>query len=399
LTVILVNNILTRCCVPTPYLILAIQKKKLVQDKLFEKGFDDPKEDKAIGTMLGMAIGDALGAPLEFTILDYSPEMKLQGLEDEKYWNEVKTDTEWKRRGNCNRFNLKPGHWTDDTSMGLCVADSLLVNNGFNPKDLRLRFLNWWRYGYNNAFGRGCDPDGSVGLGGNISESFAEFIKSKTEYTDAGNKSTSGNGSLMRLAPVPIFYHKKPEEALKISYLHSKTTHQGDEAAETCRLMSHIIVKGINGEDKKTVLENLGNTFTTELYSVNCLSKSMAEEKNETNNSLRIEDRRWDWRKSEQYKYSLNRTKEDPTYIGSYAMDALCMALHCLWTTDNFKDCVLKVANLGGDSDTVGSIAGQMAGAFYGASSIPKEWIKIIQKWDNGGDIALKGYKLYHQEL
>ena len=109
------------------------------------------------------------------------------------------------------------------------MAESLLECKGFNAFDLRVRFSNWWNFGYCNAFGNDEDrPDKrSVGLGGNISLSFSEFQKKKSEYTTSGDLNTSGNGSVMRNAAIPVFYHRNMEKALEFSRKQSKTTHQG----------------------------------------------------------------------------------------------------------------------------------------------------------------------------
>jgi len=287
------------------------------------------------------------------------------------------------------------------------LADSLLVSRegkvNFNPFDLRLRFLNWWRFGYNNAFG--CDRFGgreSVGLGGNISQSFSEFLQKKTEYTTAGDLNTSGNGSLMRLAPVPVCFHDNLELALDIAYKQSKTTHQGEEAAEACQLVTFLIVSAIQNPtwDLKALLEKLETDFKPKLYSVSCLARSEHEDLSHYTQQeiqslkLKSEDRDWRW-KELGYRFCPSRAREQPGYIGSYAMDGLAMSLHCLFTTSSFEECLLKAANLGGDADTVCAIAGQMAGSVYGVSSIPKTWLDVLQKWDNGGDIALKAFKLF----
>merc|ERR1719331_405389 len=105
-----------------------------------------------------------------------------------------------------NKFELKPGQWTDDTSMALCLADSLLACRDLHSRDLRLRFLNWWHFGYNNAFKnddkwRSCTRCGSVGLGGNIGASFREFQEDPADFTSSGDRQTNWNGSIMRLAP------------------------------------------------------------------------------------------------------------------------------------------------------------------------------------------------------
>lgn len=340
--------------------------------------------------MLGLVCGDSLGAPMEFSHVRYGhTDYKDMGQEDV-----------WKS-GRRNRFMLKPGQWTDDSSMALCLADSLLVNKTLNPRDLRLRFLNWWQLGYNNAFGFDEDRNrtGSVGLGGNISQSFSEFVEEMTEFTTAGDRATSGNGSIMRLAPVPLFYWRDEASAEAAAYWQSKTTHQGDEAAECARLLAHVVVRAINAPEtepaaiKDSVLGRLEETFGTELYSVQCLAASRQEERHKSNKGADLEDRNWNWREPG-YKYSPTRAAEQPGYIGSYAMDALAMALHCVWSTTSLRDALLKGANMCGDSDTVCAVIGQIAGAIYGASSIPPTWISCVQMWDGGGSIALRAYKL-----
>lgn len=374
-------------------------QKKEALDRLSRNTWSEA-ESRAVGCLLGLAIGDALGAPLEFSDVRYGvQELKMMGQEDV-----------WGKEG-YNRFRLKPGQWTDDTSMSLCLADSLLCKQGWDAYDCRWRFHCWWSYGYNNAFGNDDErpKHNSVGLGGNIGASLDEFISKRTEYTTAGDAKTSGNGSLMRCAPIPIFFHRHHKQALKFARLMSLTTHQGEEAAECARLLAHIIVSAINHPSDKSrvvkqeVLTDLLSeagpcVFSTDLYSVSCLANSMAEARHESNEGAELVDRNWNW-KASTYHYSPARAKEMPGYVGSYCMDALAMALHCVWTTRSAASALLKCVNMRGDADTVGAITGQIAGAIYGlstASGVPLDWVISLQNWDNGGDIATRAYKLFH---
>eukprot|EP01091_Cochliopodium_minus_P005329 TRINITY_DN1527_c0_g1_i1.p1 TRINITY_DN1527_c0_g1~~TRINITY_DN1527_c0_g1_i1.p1 ORF type:complete len:449 (-),score=126.42 TRINITY_DN1527_c0_g1_i1:21-1367(-) len=365
--------------------------------KILKEGTDDEKLDKALGSFYGMVIGDALGAPLEFSPLRYGSN-ELKGFQEEIWFKE-----------NYNRFGLKPGQWTDDASMGLCIAESLIHCEGFNGVDLRIRFLNWWELGYCNAFGFDNYEEtqkkmlrkgsgNSVGLGGNISMSFEEFKINKTEFTIAGDQYTSGNGSVMRMCAVPIYYHDSLEKGLEVSYKQSKTTHKGDEAAECCQLMNHLIYHSLNnGTGTKSDLDNI-TSFEPKLYSVKCLRDSKQEETDDSNSKLDLKDRNWNW-KDENFKFSPTRSQKQPGYIGSYCMDAVSMALHCIHSTNSFEEALLKVTNLRGDSDSVGSVCGQMAGAIYGFKSIPKEWVETVSKWDKGGLIALRAYKLFKRVI
>jgi len=348
--------------------------------------------DRSLGCMLGNAIGDALGAPLEFSELRYGSKELTSMCQDEIWQSE---DNSY------NSFGLKPGQWTDDASMALCIADSLLCCGEFDGLDLRQRFHLWVNHGYNNAFGR--DPErrskASIGLGGNISGSILEWKTSEERKpnTCQGDKYTSGNGSVMRNGAMPVWFRNDLEAGMSAAYQQSKTTHGGDEAAELCRLLTFICTRLINGSGRE-LLEDL-SSFETPLYSVSCLAAAICEESHEQNaNPIfgGLENRRWDWRSSE-HRYCENRAKEQPGYIGSYAMDAVSMALHCVYTTRSFEEATLKAANLRGDSDSVCAVVGQLAGALYGASAIPEDWLARVQRWD-GGSIAARALMLHNHE-
>lgn len=220
--------------------------------------------------------------------------------------------------------------------------------------------------------------------------SFRRYLREQEPYTKAGDENVSGNGSIMRVCSVPILYHDDEEKAMDISAKQSLVTHQGKEAAECCRLMAHIIVRGLNGGDLKEVLNNLGTTFTSEVDSVQKLARSEQEGDDP--------DRDWRWKINDQYKFSPSRAKSNPGYIGSYAMDAMAMSLNILWNTDNFKDAVIKIVNLRGDSDSTGAVLGQIAGAFYGMHGIPNEWSKVVSKWDKF-TIPLRAYMLVNKHF
>ena len=352
-------------------------KEELKKLPILERG--------SLGSMLGMAIADAMGHRHEF--------------EDVRYNEITLTDMGY---GPGGAFSLLPGQWTDDTSMGLCLADSLIMKKGdYDAHDLMHRFLCWWNYGYNNAFRHDNSHHHSVGLGGQISGSFWKYIQSPKEETENGDKFSSGIGSIMRNAAVPICYHNDINKAMEIAYRQSKLTHQGDEAAECCRLLTYIIVKIFKREKKedenlKEFLDNNLKDFKilekSEKYakSVEYLASSKAENKKDS--SEPDPDRNWNW-KEKDYRYSPSRRKFQPGYIGSYAMDGMAMALHVVYYTNSFREAIIKVVNLRGDSDSVGAVVGQIAGAFYGIEDIPSDWIETVSKWDDM-EIPLRGYVL-----
>ncbi len=326
-------------------------------------------EKRSIGSMMGMVIGDAMGSRHEFEPVEYYKQ-DLFNMGEKKG----------------GAFKLEPGQWTDDTSMGLCLADSLLVNNGsYDAHDLMKRFIAWNYGGYNNAFRfneeNGLSPRSSVGLGGNISMALHRYIIKREPETKAGDEYTSGNGSIMRNAAIPICFYYDIKLACEMAKKQSLTTHQGLEAKECCSLLTFIIVKIFEGKKLKDILDSLGDDFKTSEKSVECLAKSGKDKNNN-----------WNW-KEEKYFYNEKRAKMDPGYIGSYAMDNLSMSLHIIYNTKSFKEAIIKAVNLRGDSDSVASVVGQIAGAYYPIEDIPYDWIEAVNKWDKG-EIALRGYML-----
>ena len=122
--------------------------------------------------------------------------------------------------------------------MGLSMADSVLLTDyNFNPQHLRYMFTLWLEHGLNNG-GRAY----SIGLGGNISISMYEFMREQNDYTEEGDRFNNGNGSLMRLAPIPVAFSDNLEKGIEYSGLQSLTTHNGVEASECSRLMANIII-------------------------------------------------------------------------------------------------------------------------------------------------------------
>lgn len=354
-------------------LIKSVPEFKTHQTEVVRKLADPPSltllEDRGIGIMLGMAVGDAFGAPYEFLAYQDTPHTQDN-----------------------NRFKLEKGQWTDDTSMGLCLADSLIEANALDEAQLMVSFSDWWNHGYNNAF-TGHKPKGSVGLGGNISSSMEGFKGGRNASgsfaTSAGDKNTSGNGSLMRLGPIALFA-KSLEEARALARRQSLVTHQGEEAAACCELMVTILFTALhhpsrNPKEVKAAAFASLNTFACAVTSVNELAQSLATPTQAGEN--------WNW-KDPQFKFHPERLKLQPGYIGSYAMDGLAMALHWIWKTDLFEDVIRGTGSRGGDADTVAAIAGQMAGAIYGYNNIPLEWIQDVQTWDRGGEIATRAHLL-----
>ena len=233
-----------------------------------------------LGSLYGMLIGDSWGHCLEFVPVQY--ETKIIRALDE---------TNYKAPGVLNRFRLKAGQYTDDSSMGLCLADNLLTHGHVDCLDLRKRFVMWWYLGYNNAFrydtknredktwyGR------SVGLGGQISYSLKAFIENPKQLYPRGDENMSGNGSIMRLCPLPIFYRDSDTEFLvSEATKQSFTTHSGIQSAECAALLSFVIVAAIKSDlnSGREFLDNLDMEPILQYLitdAVKCIAKSTKNE-------------------------------------------------------------------------------------------------------------------------
>ena len=156
-------------------------------------------KDRFRGALLGLATGDAVGTSLEFKSPGtFQPITDMIGG---------------------GPFGLKPGHWTDDTSMALCLAASLVECQGFDAHDQMRRYVRWWREGYMSSTGRCFD------IGITTAEALKTFERTGNPFAGSTDPHKAGNGALMRLAPVPMFYANKPAEAIERSGESSRTTH------------------------------------------------------------------------------------------------------------------------------------------------------------------------------
>ena len=172
--------------------------------------------DRYRGCLLGLAVGDALGAPLEF--------------------QEPGTFTSLTDMTGGGIFGLEPGQWTDDTSMALCLAESLIECNGFNEADQIARFLRWYREGHLSSTGNCFD------IGDTIREALERYERTGDPFAGPTEPDRAGNGSIMRLAPVPLAFADTPCKGIHLSGKSSRTTHGARAAIDTCRLLGQIII-------------------------------------------------------------------------------------------------------------------------------------------------------------
>ncbi len=187
---------------------------------------------RAMGALIGLAVGDALGTTLEFTTRDSHP-----------------LHTEMTGGG---PFRLPPGVWTDDTSMALALADSLTAKGGLDEHDLMTRFVRWWREGAYSATGACFD------IGTTTSAALAKFERTGDPIAGDTNLHSAGNGSLMRLSPVAIYHRNAPEKAIDAARRQSATTHAAPECLASCAFYAGLLVRAINGEPKDQLLAPSG---------------------------------------------------------------------------------------------------------------------------------------------
>ena len=275
------------------------------------------------GSLLGLAAGDALGTTLEFRAPGtFTPISDIVGG---------------------GPFDLKPGEWTDDTSMALCLAESLVTTRRFDPRDQMERYVRWWKEGHWSVKGRCFD------IGNTTRTALARFVASGDPYSGSTDARAAGNGSLMRLAPVPLAFARDKSEAVRLSGESSRTTHGAVEAVDACRLYAALIVGAIEGRDKEELL-------ASEYWSYGALAP-----------------------KIEAIAAGSYKEKSPPAIRGTgYVVDALEASLWAFHSSSTFEEGALLAVNLGDDADTTGAIYGQLAGAFYGVEGIPERWLSTI---------------------
>jgi ADP-ribosylglycohydrolase len=281
--------------------------------------------DRYRGALLGLAAGDALGTTLEF-----SRPGSFEPIDD---------------MIGGGPFGLQPGEWTDDTSMALCLAESLLDCGGFNSVDQLTRYVHWWRDGYLSSTGSCFD----IGIA--TSDALARFERTREPYCGSDDSNTAGNGSIMRLAPVPLFFAGDALEAIERSGESSRTTHAAPAAVDACRYLGALLV-GALGDVPKYVLLQPNWSPIPGYWEEHPLVPEVAE-----------------------IAAGSFARREPPEIRGTgYVIRSLEAALWALHQTDSFRDGALAAVNLGEDADTTGAVYGQLAGALYGAEGIPVEW-------------------------
>lgn len=277
--------------------------------------------DRAIGALVGLAVGDAVGTTLEFTPRDRHTVTDMVGG---------------------GPFRLKPGEWTDDTSMALCLAETLLETKYTDTDCFRDKMLKWYREGYNSSNGVCFD------IGNTTRYALEQYVIQGGDWYGNYEPETAGNASIIRLSPVAIYFYRNFPKAFYNAKNQSMATHCSIEAINSAEYLTALLVQLINGHSKEKVFSPQRLPFVPRVLIINA-----GEYKQKTRDQIRS---------------------------SGYVIDTLEAAMWAVWNTDNFRDAILLAANLADDADSVAATAGQLAGALYGWSGIPQEWKdKLVQ--------------------
>ncbi|CAF3293117.1 unnamed protein product [Rotaria socialis] len=320
---------------------------------------DEKRLNQTYGSLIGLALGDALGAHAEFRPHAYLLTNPVTDLEGGGTWG------------------LSKGQFTDDTSMALCLASSLVTRRAFVPYDQLVRYKWWQQHGYMSSTGRCFD------IGEATSQSLNEFTRRQKVFSrkhripvnrldylsdrsliqkfqvHCSIPGVAGNGALMRLAPLPLFFYKHFQEAIEYSGYSGQITHGDIKAYDACRYYGALIYAALNGYTKDELLDK--NFYDKHRFwfgektlcaEVRSIAEGSYQKKNGYAGGIRGK---------------------------GYIVSALEAALWAFWSDEDcFENGVLAAVNLGDDTDTTAAIYGQLAGAYYGYEGLPKKWTEQV---------------------
>lgn len=282
---------------------------------------------------LGHAVGDALGVPVEFADreeLEKKPVADMLGF---------------------GTYMVPAGSWSDDTSMSLCTL-AALCRRGWSYEDVMKNFAEWL---FKNKF---TSTGETFDVGRTCWNAIINYAQNGKPLDKCGlsDELSNGNGSLMRIYPFVLAAYQK-ENFDEIIEKGSALTHAHPRSVLACQIYAYVLVALLNERSKGSVIYALRKA--TIKFACNPEIKEF----------LRL-------------TADFEKTPINDIKSSGYVVDTLEAAIWCLLTTDNYKDCVLKAVNLGGDTDTVAAVAGSLAGLLYGYGAIPKEWLSVLKKRD-----------------
>jgi ADP-ribosyl-[dinitrogen reductase] hydrolase len=301
--------------------------------------------DAVRSALLGVAIGDALGVPVEFKsreAIRENPVTRMTGF---------------------GTHNQPPGTWSDDSSLTFCLAEALIT--GYNPDTIARNFVRWYRDNFWTARGDVFD------IGMTTREAIIRLEKGiQSEKAGSSEEDSNGNGSLMRILPLVFYLKDKPiHERFEITRQVSSLTHGHIRSVIACFCYLEFALQLIDNQDKFEIYKNVQESVSEHLkrlkidpHQISCFDRLL--------------------------KSDIHLLGEKKIESGGYVLHTLEASIWCLLTTDNFADAVLKAVNLGFDTDTTGAVTGGLAGLLYGYDSIPKVWLNTLARKDDIEDLA-----------
>jgi ADP-ribosylglycohydrolase len=246
-------------------------------------------------------------------------------------------------------FHLLPGQWTDDTSMALCLAESLLECQGFDPRDQLRRYVRWYRHGHLSSTSALFD------IGNTTRNALLRFERTGEPYCGSDDPWTAANGAIMRLAPAAMAFARQPLLAIQRCEESARTTHQAQPAMDACRYLGALLVAALQGASKEALLAEPYSPVAGywEEHPLHPDIQAVA-------------------------LGSFKRRQPPAISGGAYAATTLEAALWAFHQSSSFQEGCLLVVNLGDDADTTGAVYGQLAGAFYGLAGIPATWLERL---------------------
>jgi ADP-ribosylglycohydrolase len=286
----------------------------------------------------GLAVADALGVPVEFL-------SRAQ----------LKEDPVTDMRGNGTHHQPK-GVWSDDTSMTLCLADSL-ASGGVDCADIMDRFCRWWVGGEYTPRGYAFDIGGATG------RALSRFREGTPPLLCGGRtERDNGNGALMRILPAAYIVRGMPlDKGMDIVYNLTALTHAHPRALIASGIYIRICLALLNGRSR-----------------ADAVSEALAE----CGEYYQAGPCEAELKQYDRLMNGISALPEEEIRSSGYAVDTLEAAVWCLLTTDSYRECVLRAVNLGDDTDTVGAVAGGLAGICYGFERIPAEWVRALVRAD-----------------
>jgi len=295
--------------------------------------------------LFGVAVGDALGVPVEFNsrqTIAQNPVTDMIGY---------------------GTYHLPAGTWSDDSSLAFCLAEALTQK--FDVNTIGHNFVKWYQENF-------WTPRGSVfDIGITTRQAISRLAQGeRPDLAGSFDESSNGNGSLMRILPLLFYIQDKPiNERYEITKKVSSITHGHIRSVIACFYYLEFAKQILLGKNKFEIYTDLQTEITKYLTSLSINPIEIA-----IFNRL--------------LKNDIHELHEDKIQCSGYVLHTLEASIWCLLTTDSFEEAVLQAVNLGGDTDTTGAVTGGLAGLLYGFNSIPKKWLQKIARYDDIDNLA-----------